>query len=132
MRSRNQGTAVVPGDHLYGVYPACVTDTKDPEGQGRVKVMLPWLPDIGGERYEVWARLATFMGGKNHGSWFTPDPNDEVLVAFEAGDPRRPYVIGGLWSDSSNPPESKDDSDKIDRKVLCSSDTNRTRRTRRT
>ena len=34
--------------------------------------------------------------------------NDEVLVVFEGGDPRRPYVIGGLWNGSDKPPESID------------------------
>jgi uncharacterized protein involved in type VI secretion and phage assembly len=75
--------------------------------------------------------LATFMGGKNRGSWFTPDSNDDVLVAFEGGDPRRPYVIGGLWNCSDRPPESRDAAENIDRKVLGTSNTNRTRRIRR-
>ena len=75
------------GGRWYGVFPALVTDIKDPDGQGRVKVTLPWSPDTGGARYEAWARVATLMGGKNRGSWFIPDVNDEVLVAFEGGDP---------------------------------------------
>lgn len=96
------------GGHWYGVFPALVTDIKDPDGQGRVKVTLPWSPDTGGARYEAWARLATLMGGKNRGSWFIPDVNDEVLIVFEGGDPRRPYVIGGLWNGRDQPPESMD------------------------
>ena len=28
---------------------------------------------------------------------FMPEVNDEVLVAFEHGDLRRPYVLGGVW-----------------------------------
>src|SRR5262245_52632396 len=96
------------GGHWYGVFPALVTDIKDPDGQGRVKVTLPWSPDTDGARYEAWARLATLMGGKNRGSWFIPDVNDEVLVVFEGGDPRRPYVIGGLWNGRDQPPESMD------------------------
>ena len=96
------------GGRFYGVYPALVTDIKDPEGQGRVKVKLPWSPDTGGAAYEAWARLATLMGGKGRGSWFIPDPDDEVLIVFEAGDPRRPYVVGGLWNGSDAPPESMD------------------------
>jgi len=31
-----------------------------------------------------------------------------VLVAFEAGDPRRPYVVGALWNGQDTPPESMD------------------------
>ncbi|HYV24494.1 MAG TPA: phage baseplate assembly protein V, partial [Pyrinomonadaceae bacterium] len=85
------------GGRWYGAFPALVTDIKDPDGQGRVKISLPWSADTAGAKYEYWARLATLMGGNNRGSWFIPDVNDEVLVVFEGGDPRRPYVIGALW-----------------------------------
>jgi len=94
------GAYAAPGGRWFGIYPALVSDIKDPDGSGRVKVTLPWSPDTGSDRYEMWARLATLMGGNNRGSWFIPDVNDEVLVAFEGGDPRRPYVLGGLWNGS--------------------------------
>ena len=101
-----------------GVYPAVVTDNVDPEKLGRVKVRLPPMdaPDQSG--YEAWARLATLMAGRNRGTWFIPDANDEVLVAFEAGDVRRPYVIGSLWNANSPPPETMDRHN--DKKLLCS------------
>jgi uncharacterized protein involved in type VI secretion and phage assembly len=108
------------GGCWYGVYPALVSDIKDPDGQGRVKVTLPWSPDTGGSRYETWARLATFMGGNNRGSWFIPDVSDEVLVAFEAGDPRRPYVVGALWNGRDRAPESMDGAGNNFKKVLRS------------
>jgi uncharacterized protein involved in type VI secretion and phage assembly len=108
------------GGHWYGVFPALVTDIKDPDGQGRVKIKLPWSPDSGGSGYEAWARLATLLGGNNRGSWFIPDVDDEVLVAFEAGDPRRPYVVGGLWNGSDAPPESMDGGGQNNKKVLRS------------
>ncbi len=108
------------GGHWYGVYPALVTDIKDPDGQGRVKVSLPWSPDSGGARYEAWARLATFMGGSNRGSWFIPDVNDEVLIAWEGGNPGRPYVVGGLWNGRDTPPDSMDGAGNNYRKVLRS------------
>jgi uncharacterized protein involved in type VI secretion and phage assembly len=100
--------ATGPGGLFYGVYPALVTDIKDPDGQGRVRVRLPWSPDAGGQSYEAWARLATLMAGNNRGSWFVPDVDDEVLVAFEGGNPRRPYVVGALWNGRDAPPESMD------------------------
>jgi uncharacterized protein involved in type VI secretion and phage assembly len=108
------------GGRWYGVFPALVSDIRDPDGQGRVKVTLPWSADTGSGRYEVWARLATMMGGSNRGSWFVPDVNDEVLVTFEGGDPRRPYVIGGLWNGSDAPPDSMDGAGNNYRKVLRS------------
>jgi uncharacterized protein involved in type VI secretion and phage assembly len=109
------------GGRWYGVYPALVTAVKgDPDGMGRVKITLPWAVDTGDGRYEAWARVATLMAGNNRGSWFIPDQNDEVLIAFEGGDPRRPYVLGGLWNGKDKPPQSMDDAGKNDKKVLRS------------
>jgi len=108
------------GGRWYGVFPALVSDIKDPDDQGRVKITLPWSPDSGSDQYEAWARLATFMGGNNRGSWFIPDVIDEVLIVFEGGDPRRPYVIGGLWNGNDSPPDSMDGAGNNYRKVLCS------------
>ena len=108
------------GGRWYGVYPALVSDIKDPDNIGRVKVTLPWSPDTGSARYEAWARVATMMGGKNRGSWFVPDTNDEVLIGFEGGDPRRPYVIGGLWNGTDSPPASMDGGGNNYKKVLRS------------
>jgi uncharacterized protein involved in type VI secretion and phage assembly len=96
------------GGLWYGVAPATVADNQDPDGQGRVKVLLPWTPDASSTRYEAWARLATMFAGPSCGSWFVPHVGDEVLVAFEHGDPRRPYVLGMLWNGSDAPPESMD------------------------
>ncbi len=108
------------GGRWYGVYPALVNDIKDPDGQGRVKVTLPWAQDTNGAHYEAWARVATLMGGKNRGSWFIPDVDDEVLIVFEGGDARRPYVVGGLWNGKDAPPESMDGAGHNYRKVLRS------------
>lgn len=108
------------GGRFYGLYPALVSDLRDPAGQGRVKVTLPWSPDTGADRYEVWARLATAMGGDNRGLWAVPDVNTEVVVGFEGGDPRRPYVLGGLWNGRDAPPESMDGGGRNLRKVFRS------------
>lgn len=108
------------GGRWYGVFPAVVVDVRDPDGQGRVKIELPWAPDAGDGSWQVWARVATLMAGNNRGSWFVPDVRDEVLVAFEGGDPRRPYVLGALWNGADAPPERMDGSGANDRKVLRS------------
>lgn len=108
------------GGRWYGVCSALVIDIKDPDNQGRVKVTLPWSPDASGQRYEAWARLATLFGGNKRGSWFVPDVDDEVLVSFEHGDPRRPYVLGGLWNGKDSAPETMDGSGNNYKKVLCS------------
>jgi uncharacterized protein involved in type VI secretion and phage assembly len=117
---QDQCDLAIERKRLYGAYPAEVTDIVDPDQQGRVKVRLPWLPDNNGSGYEAWARLATMMAGNNRGSWFVPDVNDEVLVMFEAGDPRRPYVVGCLWNGWDDPPESMDGAGDNNLKVLRS------------
>jgi len=101
------------GGRWYGVYPALVTDIADPDGQGRVKIMLPWSPDSGSERYDTWARMAMTMAGNNRGSWFLPEVDDEVLVAFEGGDARRPYILGMLWNGKDKPHESAEKKNNI-------------------
>lgn len=90
----------------YGVYPARVTDIQDPDGIGRVKVALAGRTDASGHPYEAWARMATLMAGRNAGSFFLPDRDSEVLVAFEGGDPSTPYVVGALWNSDDTPPAS--------------------------
>lgn len=95
-----------PGGRFYGVYPAIVTDVQDPDGQGRVRIRLPWAPDPDDDAYEAWARQATMMAGADRGTWFVPEVDDEVLTVFAAGDPSHPYVIGSLWNGQDAPPES--------------------------
>lgn len=97
------------GGLFYGAYPALVRDVRDPDRLGRVKVSLPWSPDGGGAAYEAWARVATLLGGSDRGTWFIPDPNDEVLVVFVGGDPRHPVVVGGMWNGRDAPPARMDD-----------------------
>ncbi len=78
-----------------------VTAVDDPESLGRVKVKFPWLADD----YESWwARVAQLGAGPDRGAVWLPEVNDEVLVAFEHGDTRRPYVVGGLCNGVDNPP----------------------------
>ena len=52
----------------YGVHVALVIDVKDPDGQARVKIELPWSPDPDGAPWEAWARLATLMAGDDRGT----------------------------------------------------------------
>src|SRR5262249_12873685 len=91
---------------VQGVYSASVLDNRDPDGLGRVLVRVSGLVDA---TSDLWARVATMMAGRNRGTWFLPDVGDEVLVAFEHGDPRVPYVIGALWNAKARPPVSSSD-----------------------
>lgn len=92
---------------VNGVVVGIVTDV----GVGVVKVNFPWLD----EGHETdWVRIATMMSGNARGSFFMPKIGDEVLVAFEHGDTRNPYVIGFLWNGQDQPPGT----DVNDRKLV--------------
>jgi uncharacterized protein involved in type VI secretion and phage assembly len=58
------------------------------------------------------------MAGNQRGTWFMPEVNDEVLIAFENGDPRRPYVLGALWNGQDNPPRNIDSGGNNDVRVI--------------
>ena len=77
-----------------------VTQNSDPDDMGRVRVRYPALgDDIEG----WWARIAAPSAGSERGLLMMPVAGDEVLVAFEHGDVRRPYVLGALWNGNDQP-----------------------------
>lgn len=82
-------------DRVYGAVVGLVTSIEDPDSLGRVKVRFPWLKDNLESR---WARIVSFMAGAERGGVFRPEVGDEVLLLFERGDMRFPYVIGAVWN----------------------------------
>lgn len=84
---------------INGVAVAIVINNIDPLGQARVQLEIPWLPG-----HQPWARLATMMAGMARGTYFVPMLGDEVLVAFNQGDVREPFVIGAMWNALDRPP----------------------------
>lgn len=95
-----------PKEHITGVVIGIVTNNKDPDDLGRVKVKFPWLSDTDESN---WARVVSLMAGKERGIYFLPEVDDEVLVAFEFGDINMPYVIGSLWNGKDKPPQTTSD-----------------------
>jgi len=94
------------GDRIYGVVIGVVTNNQDPDAMSRVKVKFPWLIDVD---ESDWARVAAPMAGKQRGVYFLPEVDDEVLVAFEHGNVRFPYVVGALWNGKDAPPATNSD-----------------------
>lgn len=94
------------GNRFNGVVPAIVTNFQDPDNLGRIKVKYPWLVDDQNQPIESdWVRIAAPAAGKNRGFYYIPEVEDEVLIAFEHGDPNRPYMIGTLWNKKDPPPK---------------------------
>src|SRR3954463_4565152 len=78
---------------IFGVEVGIVTNVQDPDSAGRVKLSLPRLP---GGPETGWVRVAQPAAGDNRGFYWIPDVHDEVVVAFERGDPSKPFVIRTL------------------------------------
>jgi uncharacterized protein involved in type VI secretion and phage assembly len=97
MQQRSAGDA-----RVFGLVVGVVTNNQDPDNLGRVKVRFPWLSTLD-ESY--WARLAVPAGG----AYFLPEVDGEVLVAFEHGDLRFPYILGALWNGKDVPPANNGD-----------------------
>lgn len=87
-------------DWAGSVVIAEVTNNNDPDGLGRVKLK---FPSLGDKLESWWARVASPSAGKDRGLLMMPIVGDEVLVAFEHGDTRRPYVIGSVWNGQAKP-----------------------------
>lgn len=89
------------GRVVPGLCVGLVTQIVDRSKGASVKLKLPWLSDD----YETdWVRVCTPGAGPQRGLTWLPDVGDEVLVGFDAGDPGRPYVLGGLWNGKDAPP----------------------------
>ncbi|MFC5702283.1 phage baseplate assembly protein V [Cohnella faecalis] len=98
---------------INGVMIAKVTNNKDPEKLGRVKLKFPLREN---EHESDWASVTTFMTGGSRGSVFIPEVDDEVLVAFVLGNLNMPIVVGSLWNKNSKPP-TPDENNNI-RKIV--------------
>lgn len=103
LASAAAGRAALP--RVSGLACGVVSTIYDPSGDNnnlgshaRVKVALPWLSPT---YVSDWAPVLQFGAGKRSGAVFLPEVGDEVLVGFELGDPRRPYVLGGIVNDST-------------------------------
>lgn len=90
----------------FGVYPALVTDLVDPNSMGRIQVKLPWLGSQGASDVRAWARLLSPYADDDQGIEVLPEVDTEVVVAFEAGELTRPYIVGACWNGQESLPES--------------------------
>jgi uncharacterized protein involved in type VI secretion and phage assembly len=93
------------GPLYVGLYPALVTNIVDPESLGRIQVKFPSLGESGDD-VRAWATLLTPYADDNQGFEILPAVDTQVVVGFEAGNPRRPYILGSCWNGRESLPES--------------------------
>jgi uncharacterized protein involved in type VI secretion and phage assembly len=93
------------GARWFGLYPALVVDLVDPDSKGRIKVKFPSFGDAG-QAVTAWATLLTPYADADQGIEILPEVDSQVVVAFEAGDPMRPYIVGACWNGQASLPES--------------------------
>jgi uncharacterized protein involved in type VI secretion and phage assembly len=92
----------------FGLYPAFVTDLVDKDNLGRVEVRLPWLGTDGDRDVRAWATLCTPYADDNQGLEILPEVGSQVIVGFEAGNLRRPYILGAAWNGREGLPDAPD------------------------
>ncbi|MFD2907374.1 type VI secretion system Vgr family protein [Flavobacterium ardleyense] len=76
---------------------AVITDNNDPAGLGRVQVKFAWQ-----EENTPWIRMTNPHAGAGKGMYFIPEIGEEVLVAFEAGNAEKPFVLGTMYNGSES------------------------------
>ncbi len=104
---------------LFGMYVGHVTDRKDPDKLGRVRVCVPGLL----EPHSAWAwPLGTVGGGsKNRGFFAVPEEGAEVALFFNQGDVDKPYFISAHWGKPNGESEVPEEAQKDppDNRVLA-------------
>lgn len=90
---------------IAGVASGIVNSLEDPDGLGRIQLTFPWMSE--NEPVSYWARVAAPLAGPGRGVQFMPELGDEVLVAFDHGDLRLPYILGYLWNGEDKPPRDQ-------------------------
>lgn len=101
-----------------GLLIGVVTNANDPEGQGRVKLR---FPSLGDHVESDWARVVIPGGGTKRGLDLRPEVDDEVVVGFDRGDPRSPFVLGGMFHAKAMPfDDGVVDGGAVVRRVLAS------------
>lgn len=86
---------------IKGLESGIITDLIDPEGDFRVKIILPGITN---SKESFFARFASFDAGNNRGAFFMPEIGDEVIVGFINGDFNQPVVLGSLYNNKNTPP----------------------------
>jgi uncharacterized protein involved in type VI secretion and phage assembly len=94
------GNASAEASRMFEPVIGVVTDNKDPNKTGRVKLKIPILSE---QDTTLWCPIVMLGAAKNRGWFFIPEKDDEVLVMFQQGHMDHPVVVGALWNGKDKP-----------------------------
>ncbi len=100
---------VTPRPMIHGTQSAVVVGPPGeeiwPDKYGRIKVQFHWDREgKNNEKSSCWIRVATSWAGKNWGGVCIPRIGQEVVVAFQEGDPDQPIIVGSVYNYEQMPP----------------------------
>lgn len=94
-----------PDQPNYGLNIGTITDNKDPEGLGRVRVRIPGLLEPASNW--AWPLGMSGAGAKGKGHFNVPDVGAEVGVFFNQGNPANPWYMPGNWGADEVPEDTE-------------------------
>lgn len=87
----------------YGKHRGIVTDNKDPQKRGRLKLL---IPSVLADQETDWALPCLPYGGASQqGMFMVPEVDAQIWAEFEEGDIQRPIWVGTFWQQESDVPE---------------------------
>ena len=85
----------------YGIYQGVVTNIKDPEKRGRIKVKCPEV--LGDDAESAWCDPMIPVAYDNGGDFCIPSKEEMIWLMFISGDSNRPVWLGGWWQKNMTP-----------------------------
>lgn len=96
----------------YGIHQGFVTNLKDPEKRGRIKVICPTILGVNTE--SAWCDPVVPVAYDNGGDFCIPAKGEAVWLIFIDGNVNKPVWLGGWWSKNKTPlGTSYSDIDKV-------------------
>jgi phage baseplate assembly protein gpV len=101
---------------VHGLVTAKVR-TRESDGTFRLEYL-----SMGDGEPSAPARMMAPMAGGKRGTYFFPEPGDEVIVCFEHGNTNMPVILGAVWNQDDVPPsQAKQSADNNIRTIVSRS-----------